>query len=317
MIGMTLPTRRLGRTGLDVSVLALGTAALGADYGLGPAGRTDARPPEAEARAVLERALAAGITLFDTAPAYGEAERLVGDVVGDAAGICVATKVTLPPAAEVHRYSIADELAFSVEASVRRLRRRRLDVVQVHNATAEAARDPAVLDALATLQTRGLCRFLGASVYGTVAAEAILDAACFDVVQVAYNLLDQRMANTVLPRAHAVGVSVLVRSALLKGVLSRRAAWLPRELHPLGEAAVRARDALHVTWDSLPAVAMRFCLSHPAVGAVLIGASHRDELELALRAASAGPLTPDEQSIARTVALDDPALVDPRLWPSS
>jgi aryl-alcohol dehydrogenase-like predicted oxidoreductase len=299
--------RPLGRTGLTVSALSLGTAALGADYGIGEAGAA-ARPPEHDAVALIRTAVDQGVTFIDTAPAYGDAERLVGLAVGGNPRVVIATKVTGEPHHE-------EAILGSIDASRRALGRDVIDVLQIHNATAALIEDGRVTRVLIEARRRGAVRVLGATVYGTDAARAVIRAGEFGVMQVALNILDQRMLREVMPRADAAGIGVVVRSAFLKGALTPRAAWLPDALAPLRAAATRVRDDLAGgAWDALPRVALRFCLSAPHVSSVLAGVSTRAELEEALSAEAAGPLDDGTRAHAAALAIESDDLLNPSRW---
>ncbi|HXI28127.1 MAG TPA: aldo/keto reductase, partial [Vicinamibacterales bacterium] len=194
--------RLLGTTGLTVSALSLGTVSLGVDYGIAAPGEFG-RPDEADAIALVRAARDCGITLFDTAPAYGDSERIVGTAVGRDPRAIIATKV---PASGSGQAAIA-----SIESSLRALRRDALDIVQIHNATRDTIDNRALTDALLDAKRRGLVRAIGASVYGEDAALAVIATGAFGVLQVALNALDQRMRDRVLPAAAAAGVGVVVR----------------------------------------------------------------------------------------------------------
>ncbi len=127
--------RALGRTGLEVSALGFGCGAVG-----GLMVRGD---PGAQRRAV-ERALAAGVRYFDTAPGYGDGRseeslgRVLGEIGAGAAGAVVGTKLRLDPAAataggEGVERAVRELLA----ASLRRLGRERVDLLQLHNRIVE------------------------------------------------------------------------------------------------------------------------------------------------------------------------------------
>ncbi|MCC7418414.1 MAG: aldo/keto reductase [Acidobacteria bacterium] len=295
--------RALGRTGLEISAIALGTVSLGVDYGIAAPGGFG-RPGEAAAAALIAEAFDRGVTLFDTAPAYGESERLIGRAIGDDPRAIVATKTGT---AGIER---------SLDASRRALRRELLDIVQIHNATAADIADGRAIDALEEARRRGALRLIGASVYGEAAALAAIRSGRFDLVQVAFSVLDQRMAARVLPAAAASGVGVLIRSALLKGALSAKAQWLPPALDPLRQQAQRARDELAGgDWNALPSAAVRFCLSACGVSAVLAGVRTEAELAAALEAEAAGALTAGLASRAAALGLDDERLLNPSCWP--
>jgi aryl-alcohol dehydrogenase-like predicted oxidoreductase len=296
--------RPLGRTGLRVSALSLGTVSLGIDYGIAAPDAFGA-PARDEAVALVKAAADRGITLVDTAPTYGEAERIVGRAIGGDARVAIATKVD----------ARGDVLA-SIDASRRALDRDVLDIVQVHNATA-AAIGGGVTRALAAARQRGVVRVIGATVYDADAARAAIRSGEYGVVQVALSVLDQRMRGDVIAAAAEAGVGLVVRSAFLKGALTAKAPWLPQALAPLRRAAERVRDELAGgSWEMLPAAALRFCLTVPGVSSVLVGVRTLAELEAALAAAEAGPLDPSAMARAAGLAIEDDELLNPSRWPA-
>lgn len=295
--------RPLGRTGLSVSAVSFGTVSLGADYGIAAPGEFG-RPGADAAIALLKEAVARGITLFDTAPAYGDSEALIGRAIGRDTRAIIATKTA------------SADVETALDASRRALGRDTLDIVQMHNASAAEIEDGRILDALDAARIRGTLRFIGASVYGEDAALAAIRSGRVDVLQIAFNVLDQRMASRVLPDAAAAGVGVLLRSALLKGALTPKAQSLSDALAPLRAQAQRVRDVLAGgRWDALPAAAMRFCLSVPDVASVLAGVRTAEELEAALAAEAAGPLDEVRMAEARDLAIEDERLLNPSYWP--
>lgn len=312
--------RLLGSTGLRVSALSLGTASLGLDYGIAAPGEFG-RPDEEAAVHLVRAALDRGITLIDTAPAYGNAERIVGRAIRSDSRAIIATKVS-PPQLDAAGSGVGptahggSQLQRSLESSLRALNRDVLDIVQVHNATRELIESPAMTDALLDVKRRGLLRVLGATVYGEDAALAVVHSGAYGVMQVALNALDRRMMRKVIPAAAASGIGVVVRSALLKGALTSKAQWLPDALAALHDASLRARDTLAGgSWDRLPGVAVRFCLAAPHVASVLAGPRTIAELDIALEAEAAGPLDGPTLTRAGELAIDDERLLDPSCWP--
>lgn len=304
----------LGTTGLRVSALAVGTAAFGLEgYGIPVPG--DPGVPPLEAVQSLQCAADSGINLFDTAPGYGRSEELLGQALAGRRDCLVATKVSITSdIGEISPSELAKRVNTSLENSLRALQRDVLDIVQIHNATRRILQEGDLVSCLERARSAGKLRFIGASVYGEENALAAMRTGKIQVLQVAVNLLDQRMRVRALADAKMAGVGVLVRSALLKGALTSKAQWLPESLRPLSQASERARDALGTTWESLPTVALRFCLSLDAVQSVVIGVRNRSELQDCLAGVTAGPLTPELMDRAYTLALDDECFVDPTHW---
>jgi aryl-alcohol dehydrogenase-like predicted oxidoreductase len=313
-----MQSRSLGRSGVSVSALGFGTVSLGVDYGIAAPGAF-ARPSEQDAFDTLQHAIERGITLFDTAPAYGEAERLVGTALGGDERAIIATKVTVPRDAAgipLRGSDLERHVEGSLIRSCEALRCRTLEIVQIHNATVDILADGGLLSALEAARGRGLLRHVGASVYSEAEGLAAIRSGRIECLQVAYNLLDQRMARRVFPEAKAAGVGIIIRSAFLKGALTERAAFLPPELAALRAAVERARDALGAEWSDLPRLALRFCLSADAASVVLLGGRNRDEVDAAVAAADEGALPEALLAIAEGLAIDDDALVNPSRWPA-
>lgn len=278
--------------------LVFGTAGLVQAY----AGHS--QRPERQAEVLIERALAVGIRAFDTAPTYGAAEMVLGNVLR-LKDVFVSTKV-MPGSYKCVRQSL--------ERSQKALRRWHLDLVQIHNASVADLESP-TMDVLQEAKANGTVRFIGASVYSVEAAWAAL-AVC-DQVQVPYNLLDRRMAH-VIKAAKAANCAVWARSVWLRGALTPagnpQAATLSCCPEATGLLADIMRRRLWATWEALPDLALQFVLTTP-VAAALIGPQNAFELEEAVRAAQRGPLSWWRQALARTLPDHSVGLVDPRFWP--
>lgn len=309
--------RLFGNSGLKVSALSLGTVSLGVDYGI-DAPDDFGCPSEESAVSMLETAARAGINLFDTAPAYGTSERLLGKSLGNCSEALFASKITIPRDRNGNflPYELTrTELMHSLNNSRCALGRDMIDVVQIHNATVEMFVDDMITGVLHDARQQGLFRFLGASVYTEAEAMAVIDTGCFDVLQVPFSILDQRMASRVFPAAAAAGIAVMCRSALLKGVLSPKVMWLPAEMGELKARVVRVMEVLEISWHELTEIALRFCLSFSPVSTVLIGARTGEELLKALHAAEAGPLSAGLISKTADLSLSEERLWNPARWP--
>ncbi|MFO1487484.1 MAG: aldo/keto reductase [Verrucomicrobiota bacterium] len=304
--------RQLGRTGLRVSEIALGTVSLGADYGL-PAPGEFGRPEKRDAVRVIHEAVEAGVNLFDTAPAYGEAEALLGEAIAKKSDCFIASKVSLPSKASAT--PLREQIITSLEKSLRAVKREALDVVQIHNATVEVLRSGEILNILGEARKAGKVRYVGVSIYTEEEALTAIASNAVDMIQIAFSILDQRKADSVLPAAKKGNVGILTRSALLKGVLSAKAQHLPPEMAELKTAADRARQALKVSWDDLPTAAVRFCLDSAGIDSVLIGPRTSAELHQSLSVLKLAPLGRDFLAEARCLGLEDERLANPALWP--
>src|ERR1700694_86718 len=252
---------QVGATDLRVSRLGLGTAAFGLDrYGITAPG--EGSVDRAEGIANVHRAVEGGVNFFDTAPAYGCSEELLGEALADQKNCLVATKVPIPENIdEISQSELTRRVNKSLDESLRRLRKEVLDVVQIHNATVHVLEQGTMVSCLERAREAGKLRYIGASVYGEEEALATIRTGKIQILQVALSLLDQRMRDKVIPEARTAGLGVLTRSALLKGALTQRAQWLPSGLHALARASERVVRELNTCWGPLPRMALRFCLS--------------------------------------------------------
>jgi L-galactose dehydrogenase/L-glyceraldehyde 3-phosphate reductase len=274
----------------------------------------------------IARAIAAGVNYFDTAVQYGdgESEKNLGRVLGrlKPATAIVGTKVRLP-SADFAR--IAQAVAISLEGSLRRLQLDRVDIFHLHNAITEHGGGEAlgvrqvlneVVPVFERLREQGKTRFLGLTAIGdTAALHRLIDSGAFHSAQVVYNMLNPSAAIALPPNypaqdygrlfdlTAAAGVGLVGSRVLAGGALSCAA-----ERHPIavpapetiGSAAVyetdvaRARRLMPLVNEGFAATlteaAVRFALSHPAMGTILVGMATPQQFEHALAAVEQGPL---------------------------
>jgi aryl-alcohol dehydrogenase-like predicted oxidoreductase len=300
----------LGKTGLRISQLSVGTVELGLDYGINKPGDFG-KPVETTALRLLHKAADAGINLYDTAPSYGCSEELLSKALAGREECIIATKVNIPPEDEDAEKVILDSLTQSRQ----KLQRDCLDIVQVHNATADTFARSDLFEILQQEKDRGTIRFVGASVYEPENALAAIDSGKIDVLQIAYNMLDQRMDEEVLDKAVSEGIGILGRSVYLKGVLTERVKWLPKHCAPLRRASECIKQELHLnSWDDLSQFALRFALSNSRIHSVLVGACTEAELNFALEAFNRGELSDGELELAYQCKMTDPFWLNPSNW---
>lgn len=310
--------RTLGRTGLSVSALALGTVELGLAYGI-PLPGESGRPADSEGVRIVHAALDRGVNFIDTARAYGESERVLGLALADRREpVVLASKVatqrsdgSTPTGNELRRAMCA-----SLDESLRQLGTDWLDIWQIHNVdTALLAQAETVAEVFATARRAGKVRWTGGSFYGAALPLAALESDIFDVMQVTYSVLDQRVADRFFAAAQARNVGVVVRSVLLKGALTERGDFLPDHLEALRARSRAFRQAVgEAAIGCVPAqAALAFALAQPAIHAVLVGVRSVAEVSDAVQAATL-ELPPTLVERLRTLRLDDEGLLNPGTW---
>ena len=209
----------IGKSGPTTSRIGLGTWAIGGWMW----GGTD----EAQSIATIRSAVERGITLIDTAPAYGfgRSEEIVGKALAEGSlrdKVQIATKVGLAwKDGKVFRDSRPARIRKEIEDSLRRLRTDYIDLYQVHwpdleTPIAETART------LADLRRQGKIRAIGVSNYSPAQMDAFRAVASLDAVQPPYNLFEREIDGDVLPYAKHTALTVLSYGALCRGLLSGR-----------------------------------------------------------------------------------------------
>ncbi len=216
---LKLPQRALGSTGLNVSVLGLGTVKFGRNQKIKYP--TFELPTDEAICQLLDDAQQLGINLLDTAPAYGLAEDRLGRLLGTRRNeFIIVTKTGEEFANGDSTYDFsAEHTRLSVERSLKRLRTNRLDCVLVHcpRNDFETLSNSPVLDVLQQLKDRGDIRSFGASTNSAEGALLALHAA--DVVMVAYSA-DYTQQESVIRRAAELGKGVLIKKGLGSGTLT-------------------------------------------------------------------------------------------------
>jgi aryl-alcohol dehydrogenase-like predicted oxidoreductase len=289
--------RNLGKSGIQVSEIGLGTWPAGGSVLLGgvPTGYGDV--PASEASRAIERALALGVSFFDTSDSYGlgRAERLLGAALAARRGQAViATKAGwVPDGAERWMKDLsADHLRAAAQRSCERLGVDRLDVFQLHAIPEEGRETDEALDALEDLKERGVVRLAGASVGADFeAGRRLVDGGRIDTLQVHYNLLQQGAAAELLDEAAARGVGVIASVPLAHGFLAggytratrfTRSDWRSRLKPEEISARVECVSELRFLGRgarSLAQAALQFVLAHPAVSTTIPGFRNEEQVE--------------------------------------
>jgi aryl-alcohol dehydrogenase-like predicted oxidoreductase len=292
------PTRPLGATGLVVSRLGLGLAAVGRPgyITLGRAHDLPERTPAAlyaRCAALLDAARAAGIRYLDVARSYGRAEEFLARWLGERGAprdaVTIGSKwgyrytAGWAVQADVHEEKELSRARFETQlAESRALLGDRLDLYQIHSATVESGslQDATLLRALADARRAGLVRAVGLTLSGAASARALElalaarvdDEPVFQTVQATFNVLEPSLAAS-LSRAHDAGLGVIVKEAFANGRLTdanerpEDAAVLSR-LRAIGATSGLAADQL----------ALAFVLDAPFVDVVLSGAATTGQL---------------------------------------
>jgi aryl-alcohol dehydrogenase-like predicted oxidoreductase len=248
-----------------IEKLALGTAQFGFDYGVA---NRNGRIAKDEVRLILAEAARAGVDVLDTAIAYGESEKIIGEVGG--AGFRISTKIPELPLATG---DIAPLVQRHVEASLDRLKIKRLEAVLLHRpAQLSGERGVEIAEALKAVKEKGFAKKIGVSIYDPSELTEITAVMQPDVVQSPFNILDRRLVSSGwLARLKTMRVEVHIRSIFLQGLLLMSPLERPSRFS-------QWREIWHV-WDNWLAnnqlsgleASFRFALHQADVTKVVIG----------------------------------------------
>jgi len=282
-----LPRTRLGRTDFEVTTLGYGAMEL----------RGAPRGPEiteAEAEAILNAVLDAGINLIDTSPDYGQSEDMIGKFIAHRRDeYFLASKCGCVPGAAMGTDHVhtAENVRAGVESSLRRMKTDHVDLVQFHRSlTQQEYEEQGALQELMRLRDEGKARFIGVS--GTLPnLDEQVRMGVFDAFQIPYSAL-QREHEDVIQRASNAGAGIIIRGGAARGVPSD---WEGRPNYMLPGAIPKDRwetaqlDELLGGMDRME-FTLRFTLSHPDLDTTIVGTKNPEHLRANVSAALKGPL---------------------------
>lgn len=313
---------RLGKTNREVSTIAYGTWAFGGDWG---SFDTD------EAKDAIHRALDLGITLFDTAQAYGfgASERLLGEALWERTSredVVIATKGGLRMQGDdLVRDASARWLREGVDSSLRNLRTDHIDLYQVHwpDPRTPAEETAAALEDLAR---EGKIRHVGVSNYDAKQMDELARYGRVQTLQPPYHMFHRDIEAEILPYSAEHDIGVLVYGPLAHGLLGGNMTtdtsfapddWRSHSLDFRGDRFLRNLAVVERLKEfaaqrgmSLPQLAIAWTLSHPAVHVALVGARRASHLDGSAAAADV-TLSQDDRAHIDAILSDSAPVVGP------
>jgi aryl-alcohol dehydrogenase-like predicted oxidoreductase len=298
--------RLLGRTGIRVSEIGFGGVEIGLPYGIGVKSKSDMLS-EAEAVRLLHFAIDSGINIFDTARMYGTSELIMGRAFQDRRDrVIICTKCRhlhdsdgrLPYSGE-----LVEIIETSLLESLAALQTGFIDIYILHQTDLEILDNDAVINTFLSLKKKGVIRATGVSTYSPKETKKAIDNGVWDVIQLPFNLMNQSHE---VHFSHAAerDVGIMIRSVLLKGLLSEKGKNLHPELQDVETHLNLYEELLGESIPDLPTLAIRFALSFESVSSVLVGIDRLAYLKNSLAAADGVYL--EEKTLARAKELRYP-----------
>jgi aryl-alcohol dehydrogenase-like predicted oxidoreductase len=282
--------KTLGKTGLRVSAVGLGTMVHAGHFG---------PMKDSESLSAIETALDLGVNFIDTSDAYGAgySETLLGNALkGKRDKIIIATKggnVMVGPN-RGKRIFEPDYIGRVMDESLQRLQTDYIDLYQLHNPTVDVIERGEVWQVLEQAKQAGKIRHYGVSINTMEEGMAAVKNGRAETVQVEYNLLTQAPAEQIFPLAQQANVGVIARIPLKRGILTGKLTQADearfqgedvRARSFKGESfakelakAAQLRFLVHGPVETLTQAAIAFCIAHPAVSVVIPGARNADQM---------------------------------------
>ncbi|HAA77383.1 TPA: hypothetical protein DCE37_19905 [Candidatus Latescibacteria bacterium] len=279
--------KTLGRTGLEVPIVGLGTVFIGGQLEGGSPGQLD----EGRGVATVEAAMKAGCTLIDTAPLYGGtvSESIIGEALRAnpdlAKDVIVTTKVGRLSEGRDYSY---DAVMRSVEGSQERLGLDRFEILYVHDAMGvpveEVVGKCRAVGALRKLQDEGVVGYIGTAANDPDANGPFIETGEFDVAVVpdAWSLLNQSANRYIFPAVEKHSVGIALATPIERGLLAtgpiESADYLNRNFTPeILEHAGKIKTVCDDHGVPMVAAALQWCVRHPLVATTIPGARTADE----------------------------------------
>ena len=282
--------RTLGKTGLRVSVIGLGTMVHAGHFG---------PMKDSESLGAIETALELGVNFIDTSDAYGAgySETLLGNALkGKRDKVILATKggnvMTGPNRGK--RIFEPDYISRVMNESLERLQTDYIDLYQLHNPSVEVIEKGEVWDVLERAKQAGKIRHYGVSINTMEEGVAAVKDGRSETIQVEYNLLAQEPAEKIFPLALNANIGIIARIPLRRGILTgkltaedeqrfqgedvRARSFKGEPFRQELAKAEKLRFLVHGDVKSFAQAALAFCIAHPAVSITIPGARNAEQM---------------------------------------
>ena len=292
----------------SVKKIILGTVQFGLNYGISNA---SGQPDEGAVSKILLYAKSEGIASLDTAACYGNAEGLLGRLVGQDDFRIITKTLPIDVLAIDNKYlsSVCDRFYESLKL----LKQKKVDGLMVHHG--EDMLKPGadkLFQLLLRLKGDNLVEKIGISIYDPDVADSIISRYPIDLIQLPFNIVDQRAKKRgLLERLNGLGVEVHARSVFLQGALLMDPNRLPKHLATLSSVIIKLRRVCAIHNSTVHEACLKFATETSGIDKVVCGVNSLIELEQLI----GNYHSSHENFDCSLFAIDDPLIINPSNWP--
>jgi len=266
--------------GYKMSRLILGTVQFGLNYGI--ANKTG-KPSKEQVEEILLNAFGLGINALDTANAYGDSEKILGEILGNypkKEDIIIITKLSSKINETTNDGGIKNQVEQSVHLSLSNLNLDSIPIYMLHRAEQMTIKDGAIIKHLSRLKEEGLINNIGVSVYTPDEVETALSIDEITAIQVPFNVFDHRLIKSgFFEKAHSKGIAVFVRSIYLQGLILMENADVPDKLQCIIPFKNQLKEICEHFGRTTKEVAMKFPLTQKGVTGIVFGVDNLNQLK--------------------------------------
>lgn len=301
----------------NTSKLMLGTAQLGGKYGVANVAGIPSMQKSCE---LIKYAISSDIGYFDTAPGYGDSEKIIGDCLNNLNLKSKPIIVTKLPSVQTLDFKTEEErknfVYSSIISSLKNLKTSALEMCLLHDPMDMNYQNGEIIKVLRDLKQRRIIHKIGVSVYDPEDIEMYLSLGCFDSIQIPINLFDQRLiGNGMLEQLAGKGIEVFARSIYLQGLLLMDPENLPDKLKQAQKPLERLLKYSKETGISIKELCFLFVRDLPGISKIIVGCETIDQLKENLAMMELPPLRKETfnqiYQLFNDISLQ---IIDPRMW---
>jgi aryl-alcohol dehydrogenase-like predicted oxidoreductase len=303
---------------MKIPRLTLGTAQLGLKYGIA---NKAGKPDRQKAREILRYAAESGINCFDTAPAYGESEKITGDFLASyrefpAESVIVTKLAPINPGGKPDSKKVYGLIRQQAMKSLGRLKLKKIPVYLLHNFSDLDKYGGLISEGLLKLRDEGLIGIPGASTYEPEEVDRFLKTDGMKAIQVPINIFDQRLIKEgQLTRLKEKGCIVFARSVFLQGLFFLDTDNLPSFLAPAGAYLKQLHRLASENNMSIAQLALTFVRDLPGITSTVIGAESIEQVRQNIELMQSPPMSDKLRDEIMAIFADVPReITDPRTW---